>query len=181
MCSSGVVHVPYPRENSGEPRWSAGRLVCPTNQVLRFERLKEFNNIGKELGPGNREVLNQGVRDLINRVMRLQELPNLQSDRIETETNPLLNIQQHCSVLGGGFPDARCDHDIFGSNQIFHSSRLWTLDVAQAEHRRNMSLHARFNKETFLLQEFVQTRFRGDLRVSSKEELRPATITSCVD
>jgi hypothetical protein len=42
------------------------------NQALGFERLKEFNNIGKELGSGNREVLSQRVRDLINGMTLLQ-------------------------------------------------------------------------------------------------------------
>jgi len=49
-------------------------MVCPMNQALRFERLKEFNNIGKELGSGNREVLSQLVRYLINGMMCLQHL-----------------------------------------------------------------------------------------------------------
>ena len=93
MCLVELYAFLNPRENSGEPRLPAGRLVCPMNQAPRFERLQEFNNIGKELRSGNREVLSQIVRDLINGVMRFQQLPNLQSDRIETEANPLLNIQ----------------------------------------------------------------------------------------
>ena len=93
MCLVDLSAFLNPRENSGEPRLPAGRLVCSMNQAFRFERLKEFNNIGKELGSGNREGLSQLVRDLINGMTRFQELPNLQSDRIETEANPLLDIQ----------------------------------------------------------------------------------------
>src|SRR5207253_2826717 len=98
------------------------RVSLSMNQVLRFERLKEFNNIGKELGSGNREVLSQLVRDLINRVMRFQQLPNLQSGGIETEANPLLNIQQDGSVLGSSLPDARCDHKVLRVTRIVHIS-----------------------------------------------------------
>src|SRR5579863_491246 len=93
------------------------------NQALRFERLKEFNNIGKELGSWNREILSHRVCDLIDGITLLQQLPNLQSDGIETETDPLLNIQQDGSVLRSSLPDARRNHDVFGSNgRILHSS-----------------------------------------------------------
>lgn len=61
-----------PRENPGEPRLLGHGVVRPMNQALGFERLKEFNNIGKELGSGNREVLSQRVRDLINGMTLLQ-------------------------------------------------------------------------------------------------------------
>jgi len=61
-----------PRENAAEPRLPGRCLVRPMNQALRFERLKEFNDIGKELGSGNGEGLSQFVRDLINGMMRFQ-------------------------------------------------------------------------------------------------------------
>jgi hypothetical protein len=110
-------------------------MARPTNQAIRFERLQEFNNIGKELGSGNREGLSQIVRDLINRVMRFHELPNLQSNGIETKANSLLNIQQYSSILRSSFSDTRCDHDVFGGNRTFHCcSPHSTLVVAQAEH-----------------------------------------------
>ena len=64
-----------PRENPGQPRSRSHRVAGPMNQALRFERLKEFNHIGKKLGSGNREVLSQIVCDLINGVMRFQAVP----------------------------------------------------------------------------------------------------------
>jgi hypothetical protein len=60
------------------------------NQVLRLKGVKEFDHIGEESGPGNWEVLGHLVGDLINGMTLLQQLPNLQSDGIETEANPLL-------------------------------------------------------------------------------------------
>jgi len=93
VCSSGVVRVPLPTGKLGGATIAWHLAACPMNQALRLERVKEFNNIGKELGSGNGEVLSQLVRDLINRMMRFQQLPNLQSDGIETEADPLLNIQ----------------------------------------------------------------------------------------
>src|SRR5216684_1031490 len=121
-CLLDLYALLHPRENSGEPRLPGGRLVRSMNQTFRFERLKKFNNIGKELGSGNREVLSQIVRDLINRMMRFQQLPNLQSDGIETEANPLLNVQQDGSVLGSSLPDARCDHKVLRVTRIVHIS-----------------------------------------------------------
>jgi len=111
-----------PRENAADPRLLGHCFVRPMNQALRFERLKEFNNIGKELGSGNREGLSQFVCDLINGMMRFQQLPNLQSDGIETEANPLLNIQQDGSVLRSGLPDTRPDHKVLGVTRIVHIS-----------------------------------------------------------
>lgn len=58
-----------PRKNAAKPRLPRGRLACSANQVLRFEGLKEFDNIGKELGSGNGEVVSQIVRDLVNGMM----------------------------------------------------------------------------------------------------------------
>jgi hypothetical protein len=50
-------------------------VAGPLNQALRFQRLKEFNNIGKKLGSGNGEILSQRVCDLIDRVTLLQQFP----------------------------------------------------------------------------------------------------------
>jgi len=61
-----------PWENSGEPRLPGHGVVRSMNQALGFERLKEFNNIGKELGSRNREVPSQRVRDLIDGMTLLQ-------------------------------------------------------------------------------------------------------------
>ena len=141
-------------------------MAGPTNQALRFERLKEFNNIGKKLGSGNAKVLSQLVRDLIDGITLFQQFPNLQSDGIETEANPLLDIQQDGSVLGSSFPDARCDHDVFGSNigSSIALPSVGLLMLLRPSIGENMPLHVSICKETFLLQEFVQTGFRSELR-----------------
>ena len=67
-------------------------MARPMNQTLSFERLKEFKNIGKELGTGYREILSKRVRDLVDGLAILQHLPDSQSDRIEAEANSLLNV-----------------------------------------------------------------------------------------
>ena len=44
-----------------------------------------------------------------------------------------------------------------------------------------MPLHLSIDKETFLLQEFVQTGSRSEVGVSSDKKLRSATLSSWAD
>ena len=80
--------------------------------MLGFQCLNEFGCVRKELGPWHREFLSQGVRDLIQGTPILQQLPNSEAHWVETETNPLFNVQQDRSVFRSGFPDAGCDRGV---------------------------------------------------------------------
>jgi hypothetical protein len=106
----------------GEPGLPRRSIAGPMNQTLRFERLKEFKKIGKELRTGNREILSECVRDLVDGLAILQHLPDSQSDRIEAEANSLLNVQQNGSILRRSLSDAGWDHHFLERNPIFHES-----------------------------------------------------------
>src|SRR6266403_6059866 len=132
-----------------------------------------------DLGSGTLEVLTQHVRDLIDGIMLLQQLPNLQSDGIETEANPLLDIQQHGSVLGSSFSHAGCDHDVFGSNRVFHSSPNWTLDVAQPEHRGEYASLRECRQRNIFAAGIHAGGISREGGESTNNTLRSATLSSC--
>ena len=52
---------------------------------------------------------------------------------------------------------------------------------ARQQIQQNRFVIVNIDKQTFLLQEFVQTGFRCELRVSSSRSLRSATLSSCAD
>jgi len=80
--------------------------------MLTFESLNEFACVGKKLRTGYGEFLTQGIRNLIEGTPLLQQLPDSESDRVETETDTLLNIQEHSPVFGSSLPDPWCDREI---------------------------------------------------------------------
>jgi hypothetical protein len=90
--------------------------------MLGFQRFNEFVCLGKELRAGYGEFLSQSVRNLIDGTAILQELPDSESDWVETETDTLFNIQEHRPIFGGSLPDAWCDREV--------CDRCWLAHVA---------------------------------------------------
>ena len=59
------------------------------------------------------ELVLQRVGDLLDGVVPLQQVPDFQSNRVETEANPLCDVEQDCPVCTGGFLYSWRDADVF--------------------------------------------------------------------
>jgi len=75
-----------------QPGLFGQRAARSSNQMPGFQGLNEFTCVGKDLRSGYGEFLPQGVRNLIEGIPLLQQFPDSESDRVETETDALLDI-----------------------------------------------------------------------------------------
>src|SRR5258708_5542475 len=100
-----------------------GRQLCPPSlfctgrssaayQVLGFQLTDELADVSHQFQPGCVEFFLQRVGHLIKGELILQHSPDLHSNRIETETNPLLDVQQNRSIFTRCFPASRGDCDV---------------------------------------------------------------------
>src|SRR5258708_37410089 len=117
MCQS------LPESLTLGPNKRPGRQLCPPSlfctgrsttayQVLRFQLTDELADVRHQFQPGCVEFFLQGVGHLIEGELFLQHSPDLQSNGIETETNPLLDLQQDRSIVTRCFPASRRDCDV---------------------------------------------------------------------
>ena len=87
-------------------------MARSANQMPGFQGLNEFARVGKDLRSGYGEFLPQGIRNLIEGTLLLQQFPDSESDRVETETDALFNIQEYRPIFGSSLPDTGCDREV---------------------------------------------------------------------
>jgi hypothetical protein len=92
--------------------------------MLCFQRPNEFACVGEKLSSGHRKFLSQGIRNLIDGTPLLQQVPDSEPDRVETETNALLNIQKHRPIFGCSLPDAWRNHEVWDLCWLAHVAAL---------------------------------------------------------
>src|SRR5580700_8958279 len=113
--SNPGLPTPRPDKHPGRqlrpPSFLHTRRESMAYQALGFELTYEMANVSDQLGPRCVEFLLQHVGHLIKGEPLLQHSPDLQSNRIDTETDALLDVQQDRSVFTRGFPDSGCDCD----------------------------------------------------------------------
>jgi len=86
---------------------------------------QKVGNVLEELGPGQVKFLFERVCDFIHRAACLDHLPDLGSNRIQAETETLLDIQQYGTVLVDSFSYALCNVDRGIVHGFWHADLLW--------------------------------------------------------
>lgn len=94
------------------------------NQMPSFECLNEFGCVCEKLRSGYGEFLSQGIRNLIEGTPFLQQLPDSESDWVETEADALFNIQKHCSIFRSSLANSWRDGEVGDRCKIAHICHL---------------------------------------------------------
>src|SRR5437660_12783695 len=107
--------ISSPRRDSREPAVFPWRRFLAAKQALGLQLPQKVRNVGNQLGSRHVKLALKSVRDLHHGMMLLQHCPDSESHRIETEANPLLEVEQDGAIFGRSLPHPCCDRDVFGA------------------------------------------------------------------
>jgi hypothetical protein len=129
--------------------------------MLGFQSLNEFARVGKDLRSGYGEFLSQSVRNLIEGTPLLQQLPDSESDWVETETNALFDIKEHRSIFRSSLPDPWCDREVCDGCWLAHVCRPATDRSALSGNTSQHSLGFRMPAKSISVARICATKNLG--------------------
>jgi hypothetical protein len=115
---------PTSTKESGERSRLFRHFGFLTNQLHFLQLPQEVGDVLKKLGPGQVKFLFERVCNFIHGASCLDHLPDLGSNRIQAETETLLDIQQYGTVLVNSFSYAPCNVDRGMVHGFWHADLL---------------------------------------------------------